>query len=443
MARINSAKNFAGVSYATTKQVTAEIQKGYNYLTVDTAASTEAIITALASEQAVVGNIVLVNAGDAKGTYVVTATTGYVATAVAKLAADAAVLSDISALTNAIKIDGTGTTDGIGQAIYSIVDRTVVDDGQDTFKIKPSVLPDLAITDVYTLAVTSSNYTDGITTVADLVKDAITATGVQKGDVVILTASDAAIAEAVAGTYIFTVDVAAKENITSSDFVKMYVPAGTVKTINTSLTPDASGNVVINIADVGNVSGVTSFSYVSGATSVNGTQLANESEVAAINTTIGVESAPAQGTEGQEGYVPAVTATGIFARLEAIEASIGGGETGIAEQLAAEKAARSQDDVILKTAVEKAVEIESVSKTLNGYTNGSKAEANQVVTINDLDAGLIVAVLNASGEQVYPTITYSNGVATLVANYEDGDVDATWTIYKTKAITANLANTVE
>lgn len=432
MPRINAAKNFAGVSYATSKQVTAEIQKGYNYLTVDTAASTEAIITALASSQAVVGNIVLVNAGDAKGTYVVTAASDYTATAVAKLAADASVLSDITALTDAIKIDGTGTTDGIGQAIYSIVDRTVVADGQDTFKIKPSVLPDLAITDVYTLAVTGSNYTAGTTTVADLVKSAITAAGVQKGDVVILTASDAAIAEAVAGTYIFTADVPAKANITASDFVKMYVPAGTVKTINTSLTPDASGNVVINIADVGNVTGVTSFSYASGATSVNGTQLANESEITAINTVIGVESDPSESVE----------ATGIFARLEAIEASIGGGESGIAAQLAAEIAARSEDDVILKTAVEKAVEIESISKTLNGYTTGTKAGANQVVTINDLAAGLIVAVLNASGEQVYPTITYSNGVATLVANYEDGDVDATWTIYKTKAITANLVNTV-
>ena len=41
MARINQAKNFAGVSYATTKQVTAEISKGYNYLTVDTAENAE------------------------------------------------------------------------------------------------------------------------------------------------------------------------------------------------------------------------------------------------------------------------------------------------------------------------------------------------------------------------------------------------------------------
>jgi hypothetical protein len=341
---------------------------------------------------------------------------------------------------SALKVQNS--TDGFDIQVYADGDFVGLL-GSDN-KLNTALIPDLAITNVYSLAVAAgTNYTSGTTTVNDLIKLAITEAGVQKGDVVILTASDKTVAEAVAGTYIFTADVAAKANIVSGNYVKMYAPTGTVTSVNT-IAPVA-GNVTLNIANIGNVTGVTSFAVASGITSVNGTALANASDVTTLQTKVGAAS---QGTAGQEGYV---AASGIFARLETIEGQLGTGtgnnsvsarldalETGLENEVSY----RSADDVVLKTAVEKAVEIETVSKTLSVYTTGTKAGADQVVTINDMTAGVVVAVLNASGEQVYPTITYTNGIATLSADYEDGTVDATWTIYKTKAITATLTHTV-
>ena len=73
--------------------------------------------------------------------------------------------------------------------------------------------------------------------------------------------------------------------------------------------------------------------------------------------------------------------------------------------------------------------IEKIVKTLASYTS------NSVVTINDLTSGLIVAVINNEGKQVYPDIQYVNGCATIVADFEDGIVDTTWTIFKVNYLT--------
>lgn len=47
------------------------------------------------------------------------------------------------------------------------------------------------------------------------------------------------------------------------------------------------------------------------------------SDIDDLKTDLGVASAPASGTEGQEGYVPAVTATGLHADVEALAADLG------------------------------------------------------------------------------------------------------------------------
>ena len=47
------------------------------------------------------------------------------------------------------------------------------------------------------------------------------------------------------------------------------------------------------------------------------------SDISGLKSNLGVASAPASGTEGQEGYTPAVTATGLHADVEALAADLG------------------------------------------------------------------------------------------------------------------------
>lgn len=73
--------------------------------------------------------------------------------------------------------------------------------------------------------------------------------------------------------------------------------------------------------------------------------------------------------------------------------------------------------------------MEQVVKTLSSYTT------NNIVTINDMTVGLVVAVINNNGRQVYPDIQYVNGRAVITADFEDGVVDTSWTIFKMNYIT--------
>ncbi len=251
-------------------------------------------------------------------------------------------------------------------------------------KLNPTLMPDLAITDVYTLAVTASNYTAGTTTVNDLIISAITAAGVQKGDVVILTASDKTIADAVAGTYIFTADVAAKANITSANYVKMYAPDGTVVSVN-SIAPVA-GNVTINIADVGNVTGVTSFSAatVDSVTtiSVNGVALAKQADVNAINAKQVQQLAEATIT------LAGTTVSGMTA---------------------------------------------SITETKDPSDNTTVINRTATVTVT----GKVICVYDGDGKQIYPDTTYNKntGITTLVADYGLETVDTSWDVTYTKLVT--------
>ena len=131
-------------------------------------------------------------------------------------------------------------------------------------------MPDLAITKVYTRAVTNSN-----STVLTEIKAAIDTTGVQRGDVVILTSTDKTIAEAFAGSYIFTADVAAKANITTNDYVKMYTPEGTVTSVN-NIAPVA-GNVTVTWESFG--AGLESITVNNGVISINSVAIASKDYV--------------------------------------------------------------------------------------------------------------------------------------------------------------------
>ena len=75
--------------------------------------------------------------------------------------------------------------------------------------------------------------------------------------------------------------------------------------------------------------------------------------------------------------------------------------------------------------------VEQVTKTLSNYTS------NGTVSINDLTSGLVVAVINNEGKQVYPDIQYTNGIATITGNFGEASIDTTWTIFKLNYLTFN------
>jgi hypothetical protein len=58
-----------------------------------------------------------------------------------------------------------------------------------------------------------------------------------------------------------------------------------------------------------------------------------------------------------------------------------------------------------------------------------------VVTIDDLAPGLVVAVINDTGKQVYPDIQYVNGRAIITADFETNSPDTSWAIFKVNYLT--------
>lgn len=473
--------------------------------------------------------------------------------------------TEIEKLQNLVKIDGNGTVDGIGAAFNSIVDITAVEGGQDTYKIKASVLPDLAITRTITFDMTEDvNIEEGLD---HAIAQAIGDESVQEGDVVILTSSLPDHAEAFAGAYIFTSD-ADRDNV-AGKYSKIYVQNGQVTSVG-GATPEngsvtlkvngqvfSGGEVTIGLEDIEN-SNLLVTSDVAGMTvNVEGSVIkvgelsVDTAEVTALRTEVG----------------PATSAktSNIYERLNVIEASLGlGGDSGtegIADLLAkeieerkaddalllaginAEIAARKADDKVLETAINaeidarvaedillnSAIEAEIANrksedallngaieseianrkaddaelaaqiKVVDGYRKSDsdalksaidseidarKADNAAIIeSVNgkfqtlssDLDAafdvvdtnignvktavqgavklasisvevsatqdapvfsytmqnaGLVFAVVDGNGVQVFPTITYANSIATLQADYEGASPEGeTWTIH--------------
>ena len=81
--------------------------------------------------------------------------------------------------------------------------------------------------------------------------------------------------------------------------------------------------------------------------------------------------------------------------------------------------------------------IEQITKSVSSYTTEG------VVTIDDLSSGLIIAVVDNNGRQVYPDIQYNERkCATISAVYQNQQSNATWTIYKEKSKQINYFDTL-
>ena len=112
-------------------------------------------------------------------------------------------------------------------------------------KVDPALMPPLAINETYTVEATN-----GSTSSLDLIKRAVTAASVERGDVVIVYGAEgitAEKAEELCGTFIFVEEVA-KGAITADSYKKIYTPAGGVKTVNGIAA--VNGNVTLTANDI-------------------------------------------------------------------------------------------------------------------------------------------------------------------------------------------------
>ena len=112
-------------------------------------------------------------------------------------------------------------------------------------KVDPALMPPLAINETYTVEATN-----GSTSSLDLIKRAVTAASVERGDVVIVYGAEgitAEKAEELCGTFIFVEEVA-KSAITADSYKKIYTPAGGVKTVNGIAA--VNGNVTLTANDI-------------------------------------------------------------------------------------------------------------------------------------------------------------------------------------------------
>lgn len=112
-------------------------------------------------------------------------------------------------------------------------------------KVDPALMPPLAINETYTVEATNDS-----TSSLDLIKSAVTAASVERGDVVIVYGAEgitAEKAEELCGTFIFVKEVA-KGAITADSYKKIYTPAGGVKTVNG--IPAVNGNVTLTADDI-------------------------------------------------------------------------------------------------------------------------------------------------------------------------------------------------
>ena len=347
--------------------------------------------------------------------------------------------------TGTIAITGTGLTYN-GNALNAANGLVKLDANA---KIAASQLPDLAITQVYTKAVTSSN-----STVLAEIKAAITDTGVQRGDVVILTATDKAIADAFAGSYIFTADVAEKANITTDDYVKMYAPAGTVTSVN-NVAPVA-GNVTVGWGNIGDKS-VTSITYTAEAISINTVPIATkayaekvaddaeskaksytDTRISSTSTTLKAyaDDKASVAESNAKNYADSILgSTSATLRLEISNAKT----TAITSANGYTDGRIASTSTTLKTYADgKAATAESNAKSYTDTQIGSLVTANASIALTEplpftwgtktdgvasatlSKAGNVIAVLDETGMQCFPEITYNgSGVATIRANWGD------------------------
>lgn len=169
-----------------------------------------------------------------------------------------------------VKLLLQGVSASVGEHGYAFLDASG--------KVDTSLIPPLAISQTYTIV------DDGTSSKLDLIKNAITEAGVERGDIVIITAQAGGTVERaneVCGTVIFTKDVADKSTIAASDFAPIYVPGGSVTSVN-GVAP-VNGEVTLALTDLGlsagNVTAIKKLTEVDGSVAYDSKALATKESV--------------------------------------------------------------------------------------------------------------------------------------------------------------------
>lgn len=169
-----------------------------------------------------------------------------------------------------VKLLLQGVSASVGEHGYAFLDASG--------KVDTSLIPPLAISQTYTIV------DDGTSSKLDLIKNAITEAGVERGDIVIITAKAGGTVERaneVCGTVIFTKDVADKSTIANTDFAAIYVPGGSVTSVN-GVAP-VNGEVTLALTDLGlsagNVTAIKKLTEVDGSVAYDSKALATKESV--------------------------------------------------------------------------------------------------------------------------------------------------------------------
>lgn len=169
-----------------------------------------------------------------------------------------------------VKLLLQGSSASVGEHGYAFLDATG--------KVDTSLIPPLAISQTYTIV------DNGTSSKLDLIKSAITEAGVERGDIVIITAKAGGTVEranAVCGTVIFTKDVTDKSTIVDGDFAAVYVPGGSVTSVNEKAP--VNGEVTLALTDLGlsdgNVTAIKKLTEVDGSVAYDSKALATKESV--------------------------------------------------------------------------------------------------------------------------------------------------------------------
>lgn len=204
-----------------------------------------------------------------------------------------------------VKLLLQGVSASVGEHGYAFLDASG--------KVDTSLIPPLAISQTYTIV------DDGTSSKLDLIKNAITEAGVERGDIVIITAKAGGTVERaneVCGTVIFTKDVADKSTIAATDFAAIYVPGGSVTSVN-GVAP-VNGEVTLALTDLGlsagNVTAIKKLTEVDGSVAYDSKALATKESVDTLAGRVTT-------AEGEIDTLQAGT-TALSGRLDTVETNI-------------------------------------------------------------------------------------------------------------------------
>ena len=414
MPRIANLTNFDGDVIATQPWVLEQltnIEAGSTSIFISNYCDTENLNTYVGSlEGPVKGNVMIIKDGTAKGSYIFTDN---------ERSFEKLVFDD-SVITSSLNQNTTDIN-----TIKTNFNKIVNEVETGVFVIKPSALPALAINESYTINASSENYKE--LGVLDLIKQAVGGSSVQRGDLIIITATDQARAEAVAGNYIIIDDIEDPDSLTTDNYLKLYSGTGTVVSVN-GVGP-VNGDITLGFSNLDD----TNITYNESvgeepptiqSISIKETEIALKSSVDEILELIGTGFSSEYTIK--DAIDQALESSGANDRISILEDSLNLVESQINNNIAAiNKAVQLVETTFQLIDGISGVQISSVTDGTGTY---------KLVTITT--TGHVLQVWDDNGKVVLPDITYTeDGNVSLTARYNSDTIkDTKWVVLRTVPI---------